>query len=103
MAGPGLEAERDTGQLLVVLHQRHPLLNRSIQFMLRYVGYSLRRRQPANLGFASLLRMASQRDATWIGVWRQAFFPGVLIVAYQIGFTRTSSACRRMADKASSI
>jgi hypothetical protein len=67
MAGAVLETQRDTGQLLVVLHQCHPVLNRCIEVMLQYVGYALGRWQPASYWVRELVadRSAKRADFDW--------------------------------------
>src|SRR5208337_108122 len=62
MAGAGFKAQRDTGQLLVVLHQCHPVLNRSIQVMLQYGGHALRRQRAASYRVRKLLADSFPKD-----------------------------------------
>ena len=46
MAGAFLKAQWDPGQLLVVLDQFHPILNRRIEVMLQDGGHAFRGQRP---------------------------------------------------------
>src|SRR5208283_5772393 len=84
MTGAGFEAQRDTSQLFVVLHECHPVLNRRSKITLQYGGHTLCGHSPVGCGFASFRWMRSRSTDI------------------SIGFTRISSACKRMAHSASS-
>ncbi len=46
VTGAVLKAQRDTGELLVVLHEFHPALNRRIEVMFQYGCHALRGQRP---------------------------------------------------------
>ena len=67
MPRAALETQRDKGQLLVVPHHCHPVLNCCIEVMLQYVSYALGRWQPASYWVRELVadRYAKRADCDW--------------------------------------
>ena len=69
MAGTRLKAQRDTGQLLVMLHQCHPVLNRRIQVVFQDGGHALRKPRPASRVVREFVAKSFPKNADfdWLG------------------------------------